>query len=236
MSKVITLQSAILIQMKEFAKIDKPFNVHDITRAIREKTASGEWDIPDVVVTGTPVKYNISHDKVRTIFNEMWDAQLFLCPRPLSRKFNGMYNEYFIHRNFCCDMEKDPAIRPEPTDSTGQLHAEYVSYTHTGDKVAVKSNENIIPHFSVLSDSSRCKQEDPVAKRIDTYISNCYKRKTYPTVKQIQSAIKRRCGSGWTCKRIYDYLKKMGYSVQLYPKKLSKSYISFMSTTPRLKP
>ena len=71
MCKVITLQSAILIQIKEFAENDKTFSVHDITRTIREKTASGEWDIPDAMVTGAPFKYDISHDKVRTLFNEM---------------------------------------------------------------------------------------------------------------------------------------------------------------------
>ena len=209
---------------------DKTFSVHDITRTIREKTASGEWDIPDAMVTGAPFKYDISHDKVRTLFNEMWDAQLFLCPCPLSRKFNGMFNEYFVSRDFCRDPAIQPELvdQPEPADAPEQPHTECVSYTHTGDKCTVKTDANIVPHFSMLSDDGCCKQKDPVAQRIDTYISNCHKRKTYPTIKQIQSAIKRRCGSGWTCKRIYDYLKMSGYAVQMYPKKLSKSYISFI--------
>ena len=87
----VTLQTAVLMQVKEFAQTNTPFSVHDITRTIRTKAAQGELEIPEVEVQGASFRFDIPHPKVKGIFEEMWKTGVFDPDFTLSRQFNGMY-------------------------------------------------------------------------------------------------------------------------------------------------
>src|ERR1035441_7849921 len=90
----VTLQSAVLMQVKAFAQNNTPFSVHDITRTIRQKTSQGELEIPEVEVQGASFRFDIPHPKVKALFDELWTSGVFDPDFSLSRKFNGMYFEY----------------------------------------------------------------------------------------------------------------------------------------------
>lgn len=90
----VTLQTAVLMQVKDFANVQKTFSVHDITRTIREKTGNGEIEIPEVEVSGASFRFDIPHTKVKAIFDELWRTGVFDPFLTLSRNFNGTFFEY----------------------------------------------------------------------------------------------------------------------------------------------
>ena len=90
----VTLQSAVLLQVKEFVKNKQTFSVHDITRNIRSKASSGDLEIPETEVSGTSFKNDIPHAKVKNIFDNLWQTGVFDSEFTLSRLFNGTYFEY----------------------------------------------------------------------------------------------------------------------------------------------
>jgi hypothetical protein len=53
----VTLQTAVLMTVKEFAQNSQTFSVHDITRTIRSKAAQGDLEIPEVEVAGASFRF-----------------------------------------------------------------------------------------------------------------------------------------------------------------------------------
>lgn len=94
MSKTVTLQTAVLMQVKEFASKQTTFSLHDITRSIRENTSNGGLEIPEVEVHGASFHFDIPHAKVRGIFEELWRNGVFDIDFKLNRQHNGTYFEY----------------------------------------------------------------------------------------------------------------------------------------------
>ena len=95
-NKSVTLQTAVLMTVKEFAAQDKQFSVHDITSDIREKTSSGKLEIPEVENKGILSRYlyDIQHVKVKELFDEMWKTGVFDNDFTVSRTYNGTFFEY----------------------------------------------------------------------------------------------------------------------------------------------
>lgn len=48
--------------------------------------------------------------------------------------------------------------------------------------------------------------DSDIKARISKYLANCINKNFRPTLKQVQSAIKRDVSTGWTCEQIKDYI------------------------------
>lgn len=202
----VTLQTAVLMQVQEFAKDNQTFSVHDITTAVRRKTANGELEIPEVEVTGSSFRFDIPHVKVKAIFDELWRTGVFDPFLTLNRQFNGTYFEY-----------------------TPTLNA---SATQTSNVTAIPANVNVVtPATAVVPVLNVAPatpvNDDSVKDRIRTYLNNCVTRNFRPSLKQVQSAIKRSSSTGWTCEKIGEYIENdLGYTVVADPSFVSLSQVA----------
>jgi len=198
----VTLQTAVLMQVSEFAKNSQPFSVHDVTRAVRSKASQGELEIPEVEVAGASFRFDIPHSKVKGIFDELWRTGVFDPAFTLNRNFNGMYFEY------------TPSLNPSSTSTPAAAPSVQVSnppYTTSTTSTATAIAAPV-PDAVVMD-------------RIQTYLNNCASRNFRPTLKQVQSAIKRDVSTGWSCEKIQDYVENLGYDVVANPEYVSASQV-----------
>lgn len=196
----ITLQTAVLMQVQEFAQNSQTFSVHDITTVVRRKTASGELEIPEVEVVGSSFRFDIPHVKVKAIFDELWRTGVFDPFLTLRRQFNGTYFEY-------TPTQVSSNCAPVPVVPVASANV---------------SNVTLSPAPSVVPTS-----DDNVKNRIRTYLNNCVTRNYRPTLKQVQSAIKRAASTGWTCEQIGDFVEQdLGYTIVADPEFVSASQVA----------
>jgi len=188
----VTLQTAVLMQVKEFASNNSQFSVYDITTAIRWKTSQGELEIPEVEVTGESFRFDIPHTKVKALFDELWRTGVFDPDFTLSRKFNGTYLEYTPTPGYGAYVSP---TSPQTTTAS----------TTTAPRIWAEARVKAL--FSKVSRVG-------VETRIKTYLENCSTRHFCPTIKQVQSAIKRsNVSNGWTCGDIKEAIEKTGFKV-----------------------
>lgn len=204
----VTLQTAVLMQVQEFAKDNRTFSVHDITTAVRRKTANGELEIPEVEVDGASFRFDIPHVKVKAIFDELWRTGVFDPFLTLNRQFNGTYFEY------------TPTLNASATQTSNITAAPAnVSVVTPATAPAVVPVLNVAPASPV--------SDDDVKVRIRTYLNNCVTRNFRPSLKQVQSAIKRSSSTGWTCEKIGEYIENdLGYTVVADPNFVSASQVA----------
>jgi len=203
--KSVTLQTAILMQVKEFATSNVPFSVHDITRTIREKTSKDELEIPEVeviVTASSPNRFEISHAKVKSLFDELWRTGVFDPEFTLNRSFTGMYFEYTPQLVGNVSAAPCPMNVPVPS----------VPYTAT----AAHSADTSIPDY--ISENNTV--------RVKLYLANCVRKNFRPTLKQIQSAIKRDEIPGCSCGELRAYITTLGYTIVDDPDAISKSQVA----------
>ena len=172
----VTLQTAVMMQVKDFASSNTPFSVHDITRTIRKKVYNNELEIPEVTVTGTSYRFDIPHAKVKELFNELWQNGIFDPDFTLNRSFNGTYFEY------------------SPTSTVGSTNVPLPSSV-IQPSTTLAPSKVITPTFNTGNSVTK--------NRIKNYLERCDKRGFNPTLKNVQSAIKRgNKSTGWTCEMI----------------------------------
>lgn len=193
----VTLQTAVLMQVKEFAAANQTFSVHDITRTVRDKVNNALLEIPEVEVSGASFRFDIPHAKVKALFEELWRTGIFNPDFTLGRKFNGQYFEY------------------TPTSNSGapDVTPSVPSYTVS------PSTTTAAPSTSVSNDGS-------VKSRVQQYLTNCAKRNFRPTLKNVQSAIKRGdMSTGWSCDSLKTVIESFGYTIVSDPDSLSASQV-----------
>lgn len=191
----VTLQNAIYMQAKEFATKSQSFSVHDITRTIREKTAQGELEIPEVEVSGASFRFDIPHAKVKALFDELYRTNAFDADFTLTRNFNGMYFEYtpqLVNGATIPPQTSAPVAAPAPT---------------VAPSVTVASND--------------------ITARVQQYLTNCVARNFRPSLKQVQSAIKRQnVSTGVSCESLKTTIETLGYTVIDNPDALSQAQVA----------
>lgn len=192
----VTLQTAVLMLIKEFASINQTFSVHDVTRTIRAKTLQGELEIPEVEVAGASFRFDIPHVKVKGIFDELWRTGVFDPAFTLDRKFNGNYYEY-------------------TPQSTGVVHAIVPTFAPAAPVSTVS--------LGVPTQNTTVSTND--MDRIKLYLGNCAIRNFRPTIKKVQSAIKRDGVPCCSCDDLKGYITILGYSIVDDPEAVSKSQI-----------
>ena len=203
----VTLQTAVLMQVKEFAQTNTPFSVHDITRTIRTKAAQGELEIPEVEVQGASFRFDIPHPKVKGIFEEMWKTGVFDPDFTLSRQFNGMYWLYTpapVNGGASyagVSVTPQPAVAPAVASAT---NANNVGQ-NWGANVSVTNSD-----------------------RIKLYLSNCIAKNFRPTLRKVQSAIKRNDSIPIpSCEELKDYIENvLGYAIVDDPDGISRAQVA----------
>lgn len=205
----VTLQTAVLMQVQEFAKNSQQFSVHDITRTIRTKTAQGELEIPEVEVAGASFRFDIPHAKVKALFDELWRTGVFDPEFTLSRNFNGVYFEYTpsaVNQSSYAGV----SVTPQPTVAAPVPTVAPASTPTTPTK-------STLPAGTVAPD---------VAVRVSRYLANCTTRNFRPTLKQVQSAIKRGdVSTGYSVDVLKTLIVNLGYTVVDDPEAASRGQV-----------
>ena len=196
-SGTTTLEDAVILVTKELANKNQPFSAHDITTAIRKKVREGDLEIPEVEVHGSSFNFDIRHDRVKDLFLDAWNNGKFDADFQLTRKFNGTYFEYTPVLNSVAPVT--------PTSVTPIAPVAYATNRNNIAQDWGATTQTVSLPPLVKADRSI------VVKRVNAYLNTC---SGDPTLKQIQSGIKRSRSTGWTCAELKDLLEKdLGYSV-----------------------
>jgi len=186
----VTLQTAVLLTIKEFADDGNKFSAHDITRSIRDKCNGGKLEIPEVedLSGADSFRYNVQHNKVRDLFNEMRDNGVFDADYTIHRNFNGMFFEYTA-------SSTAPSQPPVP------------SYGGTPPPTSILP---VVPLATVFA-----QVDAEIKRRVTQYLQNCKTRNFRPSLKQVQSAIKRGDKStGVSSGELEDLIRKdLGFAM-----------------------
>lgn len=202
----VTLQTAVLMQVKEFANNNQQFSVHDITRTLRNKTAQGDLEIPEVEVSGASFRFNIEHAKVKALFDELWKTGVFDPDFTLSRQFNGTFWEY----------------------TPSAVNGGYAGVSVTPAPQPTVLPPGPLPTAPVTATAPTGALPVDIQSRVAVYLLNCKNRNFRPTLKQVQSAIKRGDAStGYSCETLKSYITgNLGYNVIDDPEALSRAQVA----------
>lgn len=196
----VTLQTAVLIAVKEFATQSRTFSIHDITKSIRAKCNSGELEIPEVEVTGGgQFRFEVEHDKVKELFLELLNTGAFDADFSLTEQFNrqGGFRTY------------------TPSSVNGAISV--ASPTTVNVPVATVTTPAAAPVATPAPIDS------DVQDRINKYLTNCRNRNFRPSLRQVQSAIKRgERSTGYTVEALRDFISGLGYQFSVNPSSLAK--------------
>lgn len=186
----MTLDEAIKNQIIEFGNNNKTFSVHDITSELRRKTANGDIEIPEVQVDKYSFKFEISHAKVKNIFDYGWTSGEYNKYFTLNRNFNRVYYEY------TATVINNPSNSNDTTSS---------NVNSNNSAVATNSPTNNSNIISNIKSNNQFNVDDIIKNNIKNYI---IKHNNSPTIKEIQSAIKRKNYLVWTCEQIKAYVEQ----------------------------
>ena len=203
----VTLQTAVLLQATEFANNNQPFSVHDITRTLRNKVAQGELEIPETEVQGASFKFEVEHQRVKELFDELWRTGVFDSAFTLTRTFKPV-EKYFEYTPTLVagPSVPTPAVAPAPTPSVTPAPMAQYSVTPSVASSALPSD---------------------ITDRVKLYLTNCVGRNFRPTLKQVQSAIKRGDAStGTSCETLKSLVEGLGYTVVSDPDALSQAQVA----------
>ena len=205
----ITLQTAVLMQVKEFAQNNVVFSIHDITRNVRDKVSAGSLEIPEVEVSGASFRFDIPHVKVKSLFLDMFNTGVFDPYFTLDREFNDA-GGYWVYtpQNASSVNQTVPIVNAPsyaPTTTTYTAPAAVVAPVKTANQKVSKPT---------------------ITDRVEVYLNKCTANCYRPTIKQVQSAVKRgNLSSGWTCEELAGIIKNdLGYS-------LDDNDLDFVSTS-----
>ena len=199
--QLVTLQTAVFEQVKEFATNSQTFSVHDITRTLREKVAKGELEIPEVEVSGASFRFEIRHDKVKALFDEMYRTGTFDHDVTFTRSFNGMYFDY-TPTLVSSVNQSSPVVAPVVTPSV----------------TPSVTSAPIVAPVTTPSD---------ISARVALYLTNCRNRNFRPNLKQVQSAIKRQnVSTGVSCETLKTIIQGLGYTIVDNPEALSHAQVA----------
>lgn len=198
-----TLEAAVLEQVQEFCDAEQAFSAYDITLALREKVNSGKMEIPEVEDPNHSAnfRYNIQHNQVRNAFQALWsDSSL---PR-LNRSFNGSYFVYSpqtgASQQSVVQQTTPVSATPTPATTPTQLTSVNTSPVNTTDT--------------------------EVMRRFKVYVANCRTTGKRPTLKEVQSAVKRgSLSTGVSCEQLNNFASKLGFKVVSYSSNLSEAYV-----------
>ena len=203
--ETVTLQTAVIMVVKDFVQNDESFSIHDITVGIRERCNNGLLEISEIENPdpSAPFRFIVEHSVVRVLFNEMWDRGVFSGQTPiLDRRHNGRYWEF-------SSGSDDDVLLKSLLDDLGVSDSDLLNVS------VAKSQSTYSPP---TPDSLALDERKIEAKRrIKIYLENCAKVPVFPTLKQVQSAIHRPRGLplNFTCDEIGSLVAELGLGDKL---------------------
>ena len=189
----VSLQTAVLMQIQEFVNSGQEFSRYDITKALRQKCNDGLLEIPEVEdVNGGNVRYDIRKDAVDNIFEQLWNNGLPNGLPPLTWKWNRVLG----YRVFSADVASVSVV-PTPTA------VPTMTQTPSVPVIPPSHPSNMV---TTLSDAE-------IRRRVQLYMQRCSTLGVTPTLKQIQSAIKRNRSTGLSYREIANVTMSLGWKV-----------------------
>ena len=181
----VTLHTAVIMIATEFAKGQKPFSIHEITKEVRRRANDGKLEIPEVEVQGASFRFDIHHARIKNEFDELWRTGVFDPTFTLTRQFNGTYFEY------------TPTLN---SSAPAQIQTAPASVT-TSTPTTAPGTSGQLPMGIQL--------------RISSYLTNCRAENFCPSLKNVQSAIKRsNVSTGYSCEFLRDFIEDyLGYGI-----------------------
>lgn len=206
----VNLQTAVLMQVQEFVNAGQSFSRYDITKALRQKCSDGTLEIPEleIVNPGASYRYDIRKQAVDDVFEQLWRNCLA----------NGLpalqvnYDRNLGYRIFSVDPNAVPAT-PTPVAATfAPVPPSYVSTPPTAVVTLPPVNPNQIT--SIPASALVPLTDAEIKRRVTLYLDHCQSIGTTPTLKQIQSAIKRgNKSTGLSYREIANVAMSLGYKV-----------------------
>jgi hypothetical protein len=185
-NKSVSLKSAIFDVVVNFANRGNKFSSHDITRKLRSDVNSGKIEIPEIA---TPIGADAFLYDVK--HQDVKSSFLELVENDQFRdyKMSSVFNGLYYEYEFTKFALPTPVATPAPAATPAPVA------TSPTNQISITSS--VIP-------------------RIVFYLSNCKTRGVSPSIKQVQSAIKRgNHSSGVSSSELMICItRNLGYSVQ----------------------
>ena len=194
----VSLQTAVLMQVTEFANNNQSFSVHDTTDALRKKVNDGELEIPEVEEQGASFRFNIRHSAVRANFRDMLNT--------------GVFDQFGLEETF--------------------PNGKFFVYVPTIGSVTTATQQTpMAPSVAAPSPVAAPFVKPPratIVERTKLYLNHCVSRNFRPTLKQVQSAIKRGAlSTGWTCEELEEIIESdLNLTIVSNPDFLSASQVA----------
>ena len=193
--KPLHLVTAILARIAHFHALKTDFSAYDITTSLREKVATGEYDIVDVRKDyfGGALLAVVKHDAVRDIVNELFGLDM-IPNYSATNHFNSLRGvSYVVYRHGQnATIQRPTASVPTPAPVASPAPTAQFTNSAAQPQTVAASQPNT----------------DMWAKAV-SYVQNKKLLGQSPTLKQVQSRLK---GYSVTCNEIYNFLKQKGYS------------------------
>ena len=207
----MNLQTAVLMQVQEFVNSGQTFSRYDITKALRQKCNDGLMEIPDIEDTnpGASNRFNVRKDAVDGIFEQLYQNCLVNGLPPLT--YN--YEPTLGYRVFSVDPNAAPVPAPPVASATNARNVGGPWGVPT-PTILVKVDPTQITSVPIPSPRTATLGDPEIRRRIDLYLSRCAKIGMTPTLKNIQSAIKRgNKSTGLSYREIVNVASSLGYKV-----------------------
>lgn len=193
----VTLATAVLMQVQEFISNNQAFSRYDITKTLREKTNNGLLEIPEIEnTTGGSPRYFVSKQAVDDIFEQLWRNCLVNGLPSLKVDFNAAGGYRVFSADSTVAQSVSPQMSPPPTTVT---------------PVSPQMPNSPVLSFacgtspSVVSDAE-------IRRRVTLYMKHCQRCNYTPSLKSIQSAIKRgNKSTGLTKNELANIVMSLGF-------------------------
>jgi hypothetical protein len=213
-NKSITLRTAITLSVLDLVSKNTKISTHDITRHLRDKVNKKEWEIPEIKSSTSQDAhlYDVKHAVVKSNFVDMVSNGNFSQKFDVKRKSNGLYFEYeFSPVTITSFVSNAPKIVPMQSLSSLISSLNGISVAPSS---RVKPNKTITNPVPANTSGNSCHH---LVGRIQTYLTNFKSNKIglFPSVKQVQGAIKRgNKSTGVKCDELLTIISgKLGYSI-----------------------
>ena len=204
----VNLQTAVLMQVQEFVQAGKQFSRFEITLALRDKCNNNLLEIPEVEDTtpGARYRFDIRKDAVDVIFEQLYSNCLVNGLPPLNYRFDRVngYRVFFADPTAAptVPVSAQPAVPPVSVDPTG------------ANQIVAAVAAATVPQSPMVSVPSSVLNDSEIRRRVTLYMDRCKTLGVTPTLKQIQSAIKRgKKSTGLSYNEISNVVTSLGYKV-----------------------
>jgi hypothetical protein len=205
----VNLQTAVLMQVQEFVNSGQAFSRYDITKALRLKCNDGLLEIPEVEnVNPGSIRYDIRKASVDAIFDQLWQNCLANGLPPLRYDFNQNTG----YRIFSVDVTAGPV----PTQTPTPVPTSPVP-TPSNGYVSAPAQASTVPTVASVRAAITSLTDSEIRRRVTLYMDASQKVGRKPTLKQIQSAIKRgNKSTGLSYREIANVVSSLGYKTSSF--------------------